>query len=51
MKNLYKKLIFESGGKFTLYDLDRCDIKFLLELMHESSNEEVIKYADGIDYV
>lgn len=39
------------GSKYTINDLDQCDIKFLLELMSEESESDIIKYADGLDYV
>ena len=39
------------GSKYTINDLDQCDIKFLLELIHEESESDVIRYADGIDWL
>lgn len=51
MKGVYRKILFTPGSNYTLNDLDQCDIKFLLELMSEESESDVIKYADGIDWL
>ena len=51
MKKFYRKIGLSPGSKYTINDLDQCDIKFLLELIHEESESDVIQYADGLDYV
>lgn len=51
MKKVYQKLLFSQGSNHTLNDLDQSDIKFLFELMTESTQEEVIQFADNYDYL
>lgn len=38
-------------GNYKINELDNCDIKFLLELWSEDTGEQVIEFADGIDWL